>query len=324
MGPKADKIKSRFDRIRKSGKTKNFLVFLVFVCIAFIFWLFLALSDSVQRNIELPVVIANKPDSVTFLSDPPKMINVSVRDKGSRLLNHLIFRDKQLVLDFDTYASESHFRLPHSALLSSLKEVFGNDAVISAVNPDSISIAFTSGKGRKLAVVPLYNVSCAAGMAINGEPKVYPDSVVVYGLDDVDPLTAVYTEKIVLRDVDKVTEKKAKIKKIPHTRIVPQEVNLSFNVEQLVKKVSEVPVMASYIPAGEDILFFPAKVKVTYYVPVSKYNEPDTGIEVMASFNEAVKSSTDKVSVKITKHAPYMTRVELATDSIQYTLVRED
>lgn len=314
------RFKEKVRKIRRSRRTRNFLVFLVFVFIAFVFWFIMALNDSVQRNVEVKFEIENVPDSITFLSNPPSKLQITVRDKGSRLLNHLLLKDKKITIDFNEYAEKSTFRISRNMLHAIVKDLFSDNAVISSVSPDSIVVPFTDKQGKIFPVNPDYDVTVVDGMTLRGQPMVDPAFVTVFG-PGVDSITAIYTEPITLRKIDKNMTVTVPLRRIQGVRIIPENVKVLFNVEQMVKRETEVPVKANYIPTGQDILFFPAKVRVSYFVPASKYNESPNELEVTASFNEAVVSSTDKVSVKITKTAPYMKMVELGVDSIQYTLV---
>ena len=317
------RLKKAFIKVRDSGKTKDILVFLVFVCIAAVFWFILALNDDVQEGYDIPLEITDVPDSVTFISIPPAKLHVTVRDRGGNLLRNHVTGVPRLTLGFGEFADGDRFRVSHSSLSASLKRLFGASATVTSVAPDSLSLIFTRLPGKRVPLVLDYDVIAAPGMVL-GEPKLSDVSVQVFSTDKTDTLRHILTEKVVLNNLDRNTTVDVPVRSVAGKRVVPSSVSVTFAVEPLVKKESEVPVVADNIPIGQDILFFPSRVRVTYYVPMSRYGDSADPIRVEASFNEAVLTSSDKVAVRVAGKAPYMSNVELLQDSVEYTLVRSN
>ena len=315
-------FKRSFLRFRDSGRLKDFLVFLVFVGIASVFWLILALNDDAQKSFDVYLRVTNVPDSVTFINLPPNRLHVTVRDKGANLLRHKITGVPELSLNFDDFTEGDRFRVSHTGLMASLRHLFGSSAIVSSVMPDSLSLVYTTLPGREVPIKLNYDVTVAPGMVL-GRPLLSTNMGKVYSLSKNDTLRRLYTDKIVLRKLDKNTTVEVPLQASPGTRVEPAKIDVMFVVEQLVKKESDVLVEADNIPIGRGILFFPSRVRVSYYVPMSRYNENAAGdIKVEASFNEAVLSSSDKVAVRIVSKPSYMSNMELMEDSVEYTLVK--
>lgn len=318
------RIKASLKKFKDSGRLKDFLVFLVFVCIAAVFWFITALNSITQKSYEVNIVIDNVPDTVTFITLPPEKIHVNVRDKGSSLLRNQLTGKPALHINFKDFADNGRLRVSHASLSASMRHLFGSTATISSLSPDSLSIPYTIYPGRKLPVELVYDVTVAPGMVL-GKPIISNKTVDAFSVMKNDTLRKLYTEKVVLRNLDKNTTVDVPVLSKGGTRVIPSTVSVTFVVEQLVKKESDVLVEADNIPIGRDILFFPSRVKVAYYVPMSKYNDNNTSaIKVQASFNEAVLTSSDKVGVKIVSHPAYMSNLELLQDSVEYTLVRSN
>lgn len=316
------RIRRSFSRFKDSGKLKNFLVFLVFVCIAAIFWLMMALNDHVQKTYEVNLHIENVPDSITFISVPPKTIHVTVRDKGANLLRYRLSGAPELYLNFNDYQEGDRFRISHAGLAASLRHIFGPTATVTSVMPDTVSLVFTRYPGKRIPVQLNYDVTVAPGMVL-GKPRMSTTAVDVFSISKNDTLRKLFTDKVVLRNLDKTTTVDVPVLAKPGTRVLPATISVTFVVEQLVKKETDVLVEADNLPIGRDILFFPSRVRVSYYVPMSRYSEnasPD--IKVEASFNEAVVTNSNKVGVRIVSKAPYMSNMELLEDSVEYTLVK--
>lgn len=315
-------FKRSFLRFRDSGKLKDFLVFLVFVGIASVFWFILALNDDTQKSFDVPLYIENVPDSITFINIPPSRLHVTVRDKGVNIFRHRITGVPGLRLNFNDFTEDGRFRISHAGLAASLRHLFGSTSVVSSIMPDSLSLLYTGLPGRSVPVKLKYDVTVAPGMVL-GQPLMSVNKVDVFSMTKSDTLKRVMSENIVLRNLDKNTTVNVPLKPITGMRIEPSTISVTFVVEQLIKKESEVLVVGDNVPLGRDILFFPSRVRVSYYVPMSRYNENQANdIKVEASFNEAVVSATDKVGVRIVSKPSYISNVELQQDSVDYAIVK--
>ncbi len=112
----------------------------------------------------MPISIVNVPDSVTFISDVPAAVKVSVRDKGSVLIRHKMGGIKTMKLEWGDYAStNSKFMMGKVDLGARLRDYFGPSSQIVTVVPDSIRINYTTEPGRKVPVFVRADVHAALG-----------------------------------------------------------------------------------------------------------------------------------------------------------------
>lgn len=291
------------------------------MCIAAVFWLILALNDDTQTGFDIKLRIDNVPDSVTFITPVPERLHVVVRDRGGVLLQHAVNGNDLLNLNFEQYESDNVFRVSRASLSTSLRRLFGPKSVISSVTPDTINLLFTRRPGRRVPVELSYDATAVPGMIVMPKPEISARSVVLYSVGRSDTVRRLYTEKSVLRNLEKSVSVDVPLQVPAGMRAIPSSVKVTFTVEQLVRKETEIPVTVENMPKGRDILFFPSKVKVAYFVPISLYNEPDADLKAVASFGDAVASSTSKVGLRISGKAAYMSNLELLTDSVEYSLV---
>ena len=67
MNEKTIKIKRKVTAALHSSRGQNVLLYLLFVAVAFVFWVFLSLDTEVQRDFDVPVELQDVPDSVTII-----------------------------------------------------------------------------------------------------------------------------------------------------------------------------------------------------------------------------------------------------------------
>ncbi len=323
MGIRVDNIRSRWRRIKSSSQFHNALMFLIFVAIAAVFWLIIALNDSVTETFRVRFVIQNVPDSVTFITDPPTDLHVTVRDKGTNILRSGVIKHPTVSVNFADYARDGIFRLSQTDLSSELKSDLGGAATITAASLDSLRIYYSTVPGKRVPVVVCDEVSAASGYIIPGSVEPLTRQVKIYSWkDEVDTVHTVRTQLLVRSELSQTSVFDVKLVPIQHVRIVPSQIQVRVPVEPLVHKEAYVNVEVENLPEGESLLLFPNKVPVSFYVPMSHFNDESFPMHVVADFNETHATSGSRISVRVREHADVLVNVELKTDSVEYTLVK--
>lgn len=320
---KKEKIKACWKDMQASSGFKKSLTFLIFVAIAALFWFIMALNDSVQDDFEVKVNIYNVPDSVTFITLPPEKIHVMVRDQGTNLWRHGVFGNATVNINFRDFSSDGNFVMRRSELTAALKNVFGASASLLSTSVDSLALHYTTLPGKRVPVQVVADLSPASGKIITGVPQVGPSKVVVYSVREVlDTLTKVYTESFSRHNLEETTEIPVKLRPISDVRFEPAAVKVKVEVEPLVRKQTSVNVAVHNVPDGMDLLLFPSKVTVEYYVPMSKFDPNSVDkVDVSVDYRDLAQSKR-KLPVHIGHHSPGYVNLHLLTDSVEYTLVR--
>lgn len=323
MGTKINSARERWRRLKSTSTFHNVVLFLVFVAISTLFWFILALNDSAQDSFNVKVSITNCPDTVTFIGDIPERVHVSVRDRGTNLWrNH--YRHPTMNINFKDFSSDGELKYSHSDMMTSLKSVFGSTAQIMSVSLDSISLEYTTNKGKRVPIVVAENVYAASGSIIEGVLKVRPSNVLVYGDQTVlDTIHRVVTELIAMKDLSETTTVDVDIRKIKGARIIPSVVSVTIPVEPLVRKEALITITPVNVPQGNSLLIFPSKVPVDYYVAMSRLgDDDDPSIELQADYNSIAESTSDKIPVHVARYPERLKNLSLKTDSVEFTIVK--
>lgn len=316
-------IKAEWERIRTSRQFHNVLMFLVFVAVATVFWFIIALNDNFNETFRVKLRIENVPDSVTFINDPPSEIHVTVRDRGTNILRSGVIKNPVVKINFNDYAHDGILRLSQSDLSSEIKNDLGGAATISSISIDSLKLYYSDRPGKRVPVIVQSDVTAASGYIISGQPVPLERRIDVYSYgDEVDTVQSVMTQKLVKSNLSSTSVYDVKIIPIAHVKIVPSTIRVKVPVEPLVKKEGFVTIEVENLPQNESLLLFPNKVPVTFYVPMSHFNDEQIPIHVVCDFNETEVRSGSKVSVRVKDASPNLINVELQTDSVDYTLVK--
>lgn len=301
------------------------MLFLIFVGVSAVFWLILALNDSAQNHFNVNLKIVNMPDSVTFISDVPEKLHVTVSDKGTNLWRNGVLKHPSITIDFKEYSTDGVLKYSYNDLITSLRETFGGTATVTSLSLDSLQLFYTTNPGRRVPIVIDCKVYPASGNTLEGTIKASPGSVYVYGAKDIiDTLRYVTTEPMTLRDISETTNVEIKIKKIKNVRVLPSKVNLTIPIEPLVRKEAMISVDAINVPEGEELLLFPSKVPVEYYVAMSRLNDDeDPNIHLIVDYLQIPFSKSGRLKIEKEAYPERLKNLQVRTDSVEYAIVKE-
>ena len=126
MNEKAKKLNEKVTAALHSSRGQNVLLYLLFVAVAFVFWVFLSLDAEVQRDFDVPVEIQEVPDSVTMIGLAPASIGVSVKGKDSQLLRFFWGKMSPVKFKWEENIEGYSFVLGRPKLEAKLRDYFGN------------------------------------------------------------------------------------------------------------------------------------------------------------------------------------------------------
>ncbi len=318
-GGKFRDILSRIDNVIHSAKGKEILIFILFVCVSFIFWLLLTLNNEVQEDLEVKIELVDIPDSVTILNDIPPIINVSVRDKGTSLIKYVWGNIPNMKIRFSDYINnENRLTMGEADIDSRLRTFFGNNSQIISSKPDSINVYYTTLPGRKLKIDIDADLRPALQYVINGEITSNADSVTIYSTSDLPlSVTSVKTVPIVRSTLKDTTYIDAKIIPIPGTRIIPDRITLCVPVEPLIAKKRSIQIEIINTPANTELITFPSNVDISYLIPMSLYNNDDIELKAYADYNNIIGS---KIPISLSEVPDYYDSPVLSLESVEYII----
>jgi len=307
----------------RSPRGRDTMMFLLFVAISCILWAVLSLNDEKQYALRLPMRITNVPDSVTLISPGPEALSVSLRAKGTQLMKMTVGRMPTVNVDFRAFRSDGTVHLSATDLKGLVRNATGGSQV-SMVYPDSLSLPYTTHKGIRVPVRLDYKVTAGPQSALTGRPRLSADSVLLYTAGSApDRADAVSTEPIHLLGIDKNTTLRVKLMAPRGTRLIPDSIDVTFEVEPLIFKSRKVVIEPINVPEGTKLITFPAQIDVFFMVPVSGYRQSDNHFRVVADYR-TIRQGTGSRNVKLSLiNVPSnFQNAHLSADSAEYIIER--
>jgi len=310
-----------------SKTNREFLVFLFFLALSGIFWLFMTLNETYEKEVAVPVTIVNVPKNVVLTSDDTDTLRVTIRDKGITLMTYLYGDLLQHVhVPFSSYVRNNGTGLVSAAELQ--KIVYQNLAASSkiiAVKPEKLEYFYNFGSKKRVPVrwsgrvIPeqLYFLS---------RVQYWPDSVDVYASNDkLDSLTTVYTEQLNYANFRDTLIVNARLARMKGVKLVPDHIRVGFFTDVLTEEsIDGVPIQGINLPAGKTLRTFPARVTVRFVTGASVYrNLKPADFTVVADYRELQAHPSEKCRIFLRKSPPGISRARLDITEVDYLIEAE-
>jgi len=261
---------------------KRVAAYLICVAIATGFWFLNALSKMYTVNIIAPVSYVNLPNNKTLASEPPEQFELRIKAHGFTILRHKIsffftplkFNVNEMTANRMVESRRTSFQFPVRQFMNELAYQLSNDLEILNMNPDTLFFKFDQMGQKRVKVKPDVEVNLKKQYQISGEIKSSPDSVTVNGPQSVlDTLRFVSTEIQRFNAVDKAIQTEAIVQPLKEMFFEPQKVEVTIPVEEYTEAQLLVPVELLNRPDAVKVKLFPAKVKVSFQVGLSRFSE---------------------------------------------------
>lgn len=303
----------------RSSRGKDVLTYLMFVAVAFVFWLLMSLDTEVQRDFEVPLEVTEVPDSVTLIGQLPPSLAVSVKGKDSQLLRFMWGKMSPVKFKWADNVNDGSLLLSGTRFDSRLRDYFGTGVEIVSCRPDSIRIPYTTLPGVKVKLLVQADIHPNLQYIVSGTPYADVDSVTLYSVNGIPhSLRMVSTEPIVKSDLKDTTRYEVKVKPIAGVRIIPDKVTVTVPVEPLIARKRMATIEPQGVPEGKNLVTFPSKVEVSYLVPMSAYND-EYPLKAFVEYND-VKKPGNKIPVTLSMLPSIYHSVSFSPESVEYII----
>jgi len=277
----------------------------------------------------VPVSYINLPNNKTLENQLPEKFELTIKAHGFTILRHQVsflfmpfeFNVKEMTNDRMMDSKKSSFAFPARQFLTELSNQLSNEMDILSMNPDTLYFKYGQMGQKWVKVKPMVNVNLKKQYQISGDIKTSPDSVLVNGTQSVlDTLKFVMTNLQNFNSVDRHIKTEASLSKINEVYFNIQKVELNIPVEEYTEAQLSVPVMVKDHSPDVNIKLFPDKVKVTFQVGLSRFQEirPED-FKLSVAFSDI---RDNKQSLKVTTESipEYLYDLKIMPEEIEYLI----
>lgn len=308
---------------------KRVAAYLVCVVIAAGFWFLNALSKTYTAELVVPVHYYNFPNNKTFSGNLPEKFEMTVKAHGFTIMRHklsflfgpLEFNVNEMTNDRMTENKRSRFAFPSRQFLTELSYQMSNDLEIISMSPDTLFFGFGQLVQKRITIKPSVNVDLKKQYQISGEIKTIPANILVSGPQQVmDTLQFLKTRTLTFKAVDKSLRGKAEIEPVKELFFDRQSVFLEIPVEEYTEAQLSVPIALTDAPLDIKVKLFPAQVKVSFLVGLSRFSEihPED-FKLTVSYSE-IENGTQRLRIKKVSTPAFLYDVKINPEEIEYLI----
>ncbi|KOH45150.1 CdaR family protein [Sunxiuqinia dokdonensis] len=308
---------------------RKLAIFLICVGIASVFWLLNALEKEYNVELSFPVRYTNLPKNKMLINEPPRQFVLDVRSFGFTLLRYklsmafspLVFNVGEIIGEAMEDKNQNRYAIPSQQYRKNMADQISSELNVTSILPDTVYFQFDQIVTQKKKVTPIVTFQLKKQHYLYDEISVVPDSVDVMGPRSIlDTLTQVKTVAQNLKTLDGSVQRTASLQTINIVEFAPKKVTIQIPVEEYTEKQLAIPVTIDSIPDNFKINFFPAEVKVSFMIGLSRFSEIDPS-DFRASVSYAdIENKVDYLPVTLENIPNHLKSVDFLPKKIEYLI----
>jgi hypothetical protein len=308
---------------------KRVAAYLVCVAIATGFWFLNALSKTYTVKIVSPVEYYNLPENKTLVNKLPDRFEMTIRSHGFTILRRkfiflmgpLSFNVNEMTNNRMLDNKKNSFAFPTRQFLTELSYQLSNDIEIVGMTPDTLFFRFGEMTQKKISIKPVVTINLKKQFRVSGEINTNPNSIQVNGPQSIlDTLRYLYTRAKEFNEVDKPIRVKADILPVKELFFHPPSVELEVPVEEYTEAQQTVPIMLTNTPPNVKVKLFPARVKVSFLVGLSRFSKINPEDFKLAVSYTDIEGGQQRLRIKTVSAPAFLYDVKIAPEEIEYLI----
>ena len=310
-----------------SKTNREFLIFLFFLALAGLFWLFLALNETYEKEFAIPVTVTDVPKNIMLTSDETDTVKITIRDKGTILSTYMYGKAlPHIRVNYKNYAHhDGTGSIPISELQKFIRQQLASSSRITNFKPDKLVFYYNFGDKKRVPVRWSGRVIPEQLFFIS-RVEYQPDSVTVYApKEKLDSINVLYTEQLNYVNFRDTLQINCRLMKQTGVKTVPEEINIRFFTDVLTEEsIDDVPIQGINMPPGKILRTFPAKVKVRFVTGANVFrNLHREDFTVIADYNELVNNPSEKCHIILKDSPSGISRARLDISYVDYLIEEE-
>lgn len=305
------------------NNSREFLVFLFFLLVSFIFWYLTTMTGEYEMKYSPKLRLKNVPDGVLVVEPLPEQFDIVLKDKGDKLVEYKARgKFKELIVDYRNYANtQGHTAIYGKELEKLIASNLSSSTQVMSMSLDTLQFYVAPSHGVKVPVRVKGRIEADEQHGIH-RVSVLPDSVIVYAPSYyTDSLKAVYTPEVHYVGLADSVSETLTLGARRGIKYVPSEVHLHVAVSPYVTKSVEVPISGFLFPYGVSLKTFPSKAKVSFRISLEDYakvTEKDFSLQV--HYAQIQDNPSGKVALRLETHSDNVSNLKIEPAEVDYLL----
>ena len=308
-------------------KSKEFLVFLFFLLVSGFFWGVLAVKETAERELAIPIKLSNVPKNVLITDIGYDTLKVTVRDNGYNLIGYYLSPIGPLQVNLVSYtkSDDGKVSVSNSELIKLIRTKLERSTEIVSVKPDRLEVYYNYGDFKMVPVIINGDIKADDKYFLTMK-RVKPDSVKAYATTSIlSQLDSVSTSYFRIADVTGEVSQNVRLKKINGVKFEPEFVKVEAFADVRMSVAMDVPIEVINLPSDVVLKTFPSKVSVEYVTGSSlKGSITPSDFRVVVDYNEVEKGTGQKtLTLKLVNSPHSAKRPKMAISKVDYLIERK-
>jgi YbbR domain-containing protein len=302
---------------------KRFLILVTCLLCAIGAWLFMALSHKYVYTAKTVLIYKDFPQKKAFKALQTDTVDLQVEGTGWQLLFARLRVKPQAITVSLAQLNNRSFILFSEQLGQVNKQLETSQKIIS-IKPDTLYFDFSKRTNKRVPVKLLSNFQFVKQYGISSQIQLKPSYVNISGSqEELAKISQWYTDTLKLADLQHTINTKIAIKanNLTNVSIYPASVGVKVPVDEFTEKTVEISLNVLNNREFYDVKLYPKKVKITFLVALSRYQEMDEDfIEAAVDMDEWKLLNHHQLTVKITRFPDYCKLVSISKRKINFII----
>lgn len=320
-------FKTIIKKVAKVFFTKDTATFLLFLCIASAFWLMHTIGTRRAMTVSLNLVYVGVPNDVLITTELPQQITFSLKNEGQKLMSYYLRADDDtLVIDLSNrFDGSGQVTYDMQLLKNEIQRRLPESSQIEDLTPELLTLNYLKLNQKMLPVRLSGPIPLESNCVLSDSITITPAVVTVYAPQAVlDTLSFVTVKPFFLEPLTKTSVFKESLVPLELGRTDVSEVKISVPVEFSTEKTLDIPIQGVNFPLTTQLRTFPAFVRVTFSIGVSRFGavtENDFKAEVF--YEELDYAKQHHVKVHLSTLQPDALNVRYTPTEVEFLLEKE-
>ena len=314
-------------QVAKVFFTKDMATFFLFLCLASAFWFMHTIGTRRAMTVSFDLVYVGIPNDVLITTELPQRVTFSLKNEGQKLMSYYLNADADtLVVDLSNrFNGSGQVTYDMQLLKSDIQRRLPESSQIEGLTPELLTLNYLKLGHKVLPVRLLESIPLAPECVLADSITITPALVTVYAPQAVlDTMHFMAVKPFFIKPIAKTSVFKKSLVALELGHPDVSEVEITVPVELSTEKTLEIPIQGVNFPPTILLRTFPAFVRVTFSIGVSRFNavtENDFKAEVYYEELEHTKQHQAKVHLS-TLHTDVL-NVRYAPTEVEFLLEKE-
>jgi YbbR domain-containing protein len=302
---------------------KRFLALISCLLLAIAAWLVMALNNKYVYTAKTVLVYKNFPQNKAFHPLQSDTVDLQVEGTGWQLLfARLRVNPPSITISLDKLNNKDYILF--SEQLFSVNNQLETSQKIISVRPDTLYFDFSRRKVKRVPVKLLSRFDFARQYGVSDDIEITPSYVTVSGpQQDIDKINEWKTDTLKLENLQNTTVTRVSMmqNKFKNVNIFPASVEVNVPVDEFTEKTIELPLKVINNPEYYGLKLYPKKVKVTFLVALSSYQQiNEEFMEATVDLNEWKQLHHQQLSVTMTRFPEFCKFVRVVPGKVDFII----